>query len=215
MIEHPVLLGNAAGRLRFVKHVIDIKTNDPRLPFHGKAFALGKRVRPSQWICAGVLWPVQAAVNLPRLMPHVFHDVDLAALRPAHFANVIAKHPERRPNSLSLWNPNARLKAPVLLLKILLRVDAFRGVLARYAVWSSESLLASRDYEVPFFDMRVLRPSGVVLQFLVAESVALDYKAPLCRIGRRSILPIEFVTPHQLPLLLRWLRGHVLRCSGK
>src|SRR6266568_1272399 len=191
MIEDPLLVRNAAGRLRFIKRVIDIEANYPRLPLHGiqmeivgKALALRKRVRSGQWIRAGISRSMQAPVDLAEFVPHVFHNVDFAARGPPRLANVTAQHPERRPNALSLWNPNPRLKAPVLLLKLFLGVDASRGVLARYAVRSCKAFLASRDHQMAFFNMRVLGPSRVILQLLIAEPIALDHKTPLRRIGR-------------------------------
>ena len=49
------------------------------------------------------------AVDDVWLPADVFHDVNLTAVRPADRADVVAKHPERRPDSLAVRDLDACL----------------------------------------------------------------------------------------------------------
>ena len=73
----------------------------------------GERVRPADAARAGVSRAVHRPVHRGRLSADVFHDVDFAALRPADALDVVAKHPERRPEALPAWDANARLESAV------------------------------------------------------------------------------------------------------
>src|SRR5690606_19456103 len=79
---------------------------------------------------AGVAGAVQRAVGQVRFEADVFHDVDLAALRPADVAEIVAQHPERRPDALGLRQPDARLDAAMAELALAARDHARGAVLA-------------------------------------------------------------------------------------
>ena len=65
--------------------------------------------------------------------------------------DVIAKHPKRRPHTLTLRNLDASFEFSVCGLKCFFRSDASGRVFARGVVGASESFLNNLDYEVAVF----------------------------------------------------------------
>ena len=88
-------------------------------------------------------WAMQRTVNGARLFADVFHDVDLAALRPTDSGNIFAKHPERGPHALPFRNFDARFEAAVRLREEALCLEARGGVVTRYAVGAGVRFLSA------------------------------------------------------------------------
>src|SRR2546423_15008887 len=85
-------------------------------------------VRPADAARARVSRPVHGAVHDRRLAADVLHDIDLARLRPTDSVDVVAEHPERRPQTLPARNTDARLEAAVRLGEEPFGLDPRRGV---------------------------------------------------------------------------------------
>src|SRR5215472_8711670 len=131
----------------------------------------------------GISRSMQRAMHHRRLLPYVFHDVDLAARRPSRTFEVVAQHPERRPHALSLGNLDPRFEFPVLLREQSLGPDACRRIVARYTVGAGVVFLERGNHEVPTLDLHILRSRGVVLQLMIAPSASAGLNSPLRRIG--------------------------------
>src|SRR4029077_17295227 len=106
------------------------------------------------------------------------HDVDFAATRPSQGAAVIAQHPERRPYSLPVRNLDARFKAAILLLKLARGLHPRRSVVARDTVGPGVCFLQRGDNQRTILYLHVLRATGVILQFVVAPTVASGFDCP-------------------------------------
>src|SRR6201999_730267 len=87
---------------------------------------------------AGISRTMKCSVYHPGLLADILHDIDLAALRPFRLVNVVAHHPERRPDSLTIWNLDARLKAPVFLAELPLCLKPCGCVVAGNSVGAVE-----------------------------------------------------------------------------
>ena len=107
--------------------------------------------------------PVKRALRYARILPAVFHDVDLAALRPADHVDIGAKQPEGRPDPLPHRQADPRLEPPARLREAPLRLDAPGRVLP------PEVFLPPRDDgEVPpAVQGDVFRPVGVDMSLLI------------------------------------------------
>src|SRR3979490_3181038 len=77
---------------------------------------------------------VKGAVDRGRFAADVFQDIDLPTVRPANLLDLVAKHPERRPQSLTVRNLDARLDAAIGHFEAAQRVDARRCELPSDAV---------------------------------------------------------------------------------
>ena len=97
---------------------------------------------PGDGVAAGVARPVEGAMQDARLLATVLHDVDLAAVRPAHLLEVGPQQPERRPDPLPHRELDARLEPAARLLEEALRVDAARRVVAGPRYSSSSAVIA-------------------------------------------------------------------------
>src|SRR4029077_15995869 len=112
----------------------------------------GEIVRSADAARARIAGPVHRPVHDARLLADVFHDIDLAALRPTDGVDVVSKHPERGPKSLPARNANARLEATVRLREETRRLDARRRVATApvpAAVTGGRWLSKRRDHEMP------------------------------------------------------------------
>src|SRR5260221_4898729 len=148
-----------------------------------------------------------------RLLADIFHDVDLAALRPANGINIFSQHPERRPHSLPRGQLDARLESPVRLREQTLRLQSRRRVVEFLAVRPGVRLPPRRDYQLPILNPRILRAIRVVLQLMIPPPAPANVVCPLRRIRQRAVLPIKLIAPHQGVALwrLRLLRLASLR----
>src|SRR6185312_3050290 len=115
--------------------------------------------------------------------------------RPPGGADVVAQHPERRPDALPAGDLDARLEVPVLLREQARGVEARRGVLAGPvpARVVAGAVLRGRDDEVAALDDGVLGARRVVLELVVPPAAAAGVVAPLARIDRGAIGPVELV----------------------
>src|SRR3954466_3965958 len=151
----------------------------------------------------------------PRFFANVFHDVDLAACRPALLPNVVAQHPERRPDSLSVRNFDARFKPSILLRELALRLQPARRVITGDSVSPAVFFLKGLNDKISALLNYVLRAAGVILEFLISPSVTARFCYPLRGIDRRTIRTVELVAPHKLPARTRNLRPALRRRANR
>ncbi len=156
---------------------VEVPADDVRLPVHpvgveGVGQRLSDGAAAGDPAAAGVARSVDGAVHGVRLPPDVLHDVDLAGGRPADVAEVVAEHPERRPDSLTSRDLDARLEPPVRLAERGRGQQSGRGVLAPavVALVVGRVLPAGGDDQVALAVVhRVAGAVGVVLPFVVAQ----------------------------------------------
>src|SRR5258706_16116567 len=138
---------------------------------------------------------MQRSMNDARFAPDIFHDVDLAALRPSVRRNVVAKHPECRPHALPRRNLDARFETSVSLRKKVLRFQTRRGVIARNSIRPSKCFFLRGDHEAAALDLRIHGTIGVSLELLIAPTAAAKIVSPFGSIGSGAIRAIKFVAP--------------------
>src|SRR5260370_23072489 len=142
---------------------------------------------------------MKRAVHDRRFLANMFHDGDLDASGQAAGTDVVAQHPECRPDTLAVGDLNSCLKPSVGLSELILSEQSGRSVVASYAVGPGKGFLERFDYQQTAFDMRVDCAVGISLEFVVTPTVSANIKGPLARIDRRAAGTIELVTPHQAP----------------
>src|SRR5713101_6247218 len=101
MIEDPGFTRRKiSGCAGLVQVAINVEANGRGFPFDSKdveivgEFVGRQGVAPAQSVFSPVAGAVNGAMNLVWLLSNVFHDVDLAAVRPVDGADVVAEHPE-------------------------------------------------------------------------------------------------------------------------
>src|SRR6266404_9871794 len=146
---------------------------------------------------------MQGTVIFARLMPDIFHDVDLAAFWPTVFRYVVAEHPERRPDALTFRNLDARFESAIRLGEKILCLESRGSVVASDAIRASEFFLLSGDNQIAVLDFNVLRARSVSLELLIAPALAAQVVRPLCRIGSGAISRREFIGPSERPIWSR------------
>src|SRR5262249_20385984 len=106
MIKHPGAAGGPLGRSEGgVEIRVDIKADYSRFPLDGIEMKIGSKsladrkaergagIARFAGICGiAACGAVQGAMNCTRLLADVFHNVDLAALRPIDLVDVVAQH---------------------------------------------------------------------------------------------------------------------------
>ena len=124
------------------------------------------------------------------------HDVRLAATRPAHLAVAVAHHPEGGPQPVGrVGELDGGFHLTVGEVHLVLRGEAARGASPALVVFP-----ACRNDEAAFPRGRldahrhVLRPVGVVLQLIVAATIAVHLDIPVVAV---ECTLIEVVRPHQ------------------
>src|SRR6266851_7965583 len=142
---------------------------------------------------------MKRAVNYGRFLADVFHNVDLAASGPAGGTDIVAQHPKRRPDTLSIRNLEPRLKPSIGLRELIPGEQPCRSVIAGDVIRPRERFLYCFDHQQATLDVRVDRAVGISLEFVVTPAIAADIKGPLSRINRRAAGTIKLVTPHQTP----------------
>src|SRR5262249_11692270 len=141
----------------------------------GEAPSVRQGVESSRAVPARVSRPVNRAVDDRRLSPDVFHDVDLAARRPAHAGDVVAEHPERGPQALSGRQLDARLEASVALAELPLGLEPRGGVVARDAVGAGIGFAVGPNDERAVLDMSILQLIRVTFELVVAPTAAAGF----------------------------------------
>src|SRR5437899_311741 len=123
---------------------------------------------------------MERTVDRARLLADVFHDVDFAASGPVDGSDVVAKHPESGPHSLSGGNFDARFEAAIGLAEEALSFEASRGVVAHGAATAGERGLVHRgNDQVAALHLSILREVCIALEFVVAPTVAAGVIRPL------------------------------------
>src|SRR5215469_6691327 len=107
-------------RARGVELIVDVEADGFVFPFDrvnvevvGEGRVAGKAEGCTDALAAGVFRTVNRAVDERRFLADIFHDVDLAALRPSALTDVVAEHPESGPDALTAGNLNAGFEASV------------------------------------------------------------------------------------------------------
>jgi len=129
---------------------------------------------------------VHRAVDLARVVAHVLHDIDFAALWPAAVLVVSRHHPERRPSSsrLAAGQPGADGHFTVQEVGLGLQL---RGGIALAAILLAQGL----DLQSAIAHERIHLAIRVKLLFVVAEATALVNVVPLRSVY--STLTIEII----------------------
>ena len=160
--------------------------------FVSEFLAIWQRGRTNDSAAPGIARTVDVPVERRRFLADVLHDVDLAVVGPPNGPVVVAHHPERRPDSLSLRDLDSRFDLSVLRIELVFRGE-LRGGVGAWAVPAgvAQSVVLRGDGQVAVAGQcRVLPGIGVVLQFVVTPawgavvSEAADVVPPLARIGR-------------------------------
>src|SRR5581483_6524677 len=121
------------------------------------------------------------------------HDVDLAALRPAHGIDIRAKHPERRPDPFAIRQLDARFDAAASKRKESLGLDASGSVIAARILQRANDQMAFAVLE------DVLSGVGVRLDLAVAAAIVAEIVSPFLRVGGLVGGPVKLVAPDQFP----------------
>ena len=100
---------------------------------------------------------MQGAVVHARFTADIFHDVDLAAFWPAVAGYVVAEHPERRPDALTLRDFNACFEAAKCLRKKVLCFQPCGSVITLVAIRAGEFFLLSSDDQIAALDFHIPR----------------------------------------------------------
>jgi len=182
--------------------VIDVEADCVRLPLHGeqvkvvgKALVGGKAVRSTDSARARISRPMDCAVNQRGLLADVLHDVDFAAAGPAGLFDVVAQHPERRPNALSARNFDARFESSIGLRKFAQGLQARGSVVSGDAVSSGIFLLQYFDDQVSILLVGVVESLRVVLKLVVAPASAAGFGDPFGGVDRGAVRAVELVAP--------------------
>ncbi len=205
VVEDPAVAARVGRRLPAVLDAVDVPGDRVGGPVHGEGVeVVGERLRRSAACtassarAAGVAGAVHGAVHVAGLAADVLHDVDLAAGRPRVLADVVAEHPERRPDALPARHLDPRLELPVRLGELVRGQQPGGGVLAGAVV----ALVAGRvlppggDHQVALAVVRgVAGAVRVVLQLVVAPAVAAGVVLPLGRVGPGAGGGVELVGP--------------------
>src|SRR5579864_6741536 len=123
MVVHPLrAFGKLGGSASAVEVIVDVETDRFGFPLGpiemkvvGEALIRWQAVGRADAFVTGISRAVNCAVYHCRLLADVLHDVDLTALGPADFADVISEHPECRPDPLPLRDLDAGFEASILL----------------------------------------------------------------------------------------------------
>src|SRR5712692_7988776 len=155
-------------------------------------------VRRRDAVPARVPRTVHRSMHGGRVLAEVLHDVDLTALRPAHFIDVLAEHPKRGPDPPAPGQPYPRLDQPVTHGHTIL-ADQARGRVSASAVAAVADLRirpAHHDGKVAgAVEAGVLAAAGVVLEFVVSPAVPAGLRQPGVGVGRRARGAIELFRP--------------------
>src|ERR1041385_1966957 len=134
-----------------------------------------------------------------RLLADIFHDVDLTAVGPMDSIDIVAQHPECRPDALAKRNLNPRFETAIGLAELAPGEQSGRGVVTSSVVSASESFLDRLNDQRSILNVRVCCSARIGLELVIAPAVAAKIKRQLCRINRRSSRAIELVAPHESP----------------
>src|SRR5437660_10782285 len=96
----------------------------------GELSAIGQGVRRTHAARTRVAWPMKSAMNNRRLLADIFHDVDLTAVGPMNSIDIVAQHPECRPDALAKRNLDPRFETAIGLAELGLREQSGRGIVA-------------------------------------------------------------------------------------
>ena len=118
-----------------------------------------------------------------------FDDVDFAAAGPSDFVEVLAEHPERRPDSLADRERDSGFYSAVLERKLAFGEHACGSVFLPFVVFFLRT-----DMQNSVLDVGVLFAACVVFPFVVAPAACAraDFKTPFAGVDGFAV---EFVVP--------------------
>src|ERR1035441_418459 len=133
--------------------------------------------------------------------PEILHDVDFAAGGPTDRPDVLAEHPERRPDALTKWNLDAGDDHPVLPIAVggMRRGSRTSALQTRGGVVAGTVANRANDQIAVAILEGILRRIGIGFGLAVSPSAAAQIVIPLGGIGRTSGRSVEFVAPYELP----------------
>ena len=147
---------------------------------------------------------MQRAVDARGFLADKFHDVNLAAARPAELRAVLAEHPDGRPDAFALGDFGARLDAAVLPGGLAARGEAGGGVFHGRMIHGREMFLPAFDDQMAILDAGVFQARlGVVLALVIADEAC--FVAPFGRVGQALV--VELIGPDQFPISRRCAAG--------
>ncbi len=135
------------------------------------------------------------------LLPMFSMDVNLATGGPPHRVDVVAQRPECRPDSLTVWNFDARLDTTTSPGPFALGFQPGRSVTC-----AAVTFMVGLNDQVPVHNACVVGARGVILQFAI-DAVAAQVVTPFGRIRRAAVRLVELFIPNELQL------GAVLRLN--
>jgi hypothetical protein len=119
---------------------------------------------------------MQSAVSDRGFPTDSFHDVDLAAVRPASSVDVVTQHPKCWPDTLAVRDLDSGFKPSVGLAELVLCEQSCGSVVAGDFVRPRKGFLERFDYQPTILDIRVCCAAGIGFQFVVTPAVTADIK---------------------------------------
>src|SRR5438067_604983 len=119
-----------------------------------------------------------------RFPADIFHDVDLAAVGPMNSIDIVAQHPERRPDALAKRNLDPGFDTAIGLAELVLRQQPGGSIVATNLVSAGKSFLDRIDDQRAVLTVRVCWAARIGFEFVVAPTLTTKIKGPLGRINR-------------------------------
>ena len=98
---------------------------------------------------------MESAVNYRWLFADIFHHVDLAAGGPVRSVKVVAQHPKRRPETLTVRDLDPSLETSIRLSEFCLSEQSRRSIVASYAIGTLESFLQRLNHQRAAFKIGI------------------------------------------------------------
>ena len=133
-----------------------------------------------------------------------FDDVDFASGGPGSVGGIGGEHPGGGPDALTTRHLGANFKFAVFPVAAIHRADAGGGVGLNFPVNGGEVFAEEFELEFSVGDHGVFRGVGVILAFVVAAAVAVDFLSPLGAVER---VAVEFIAPDRDPLVFEFVEA--------
>src|SRR5258708_24665580 len=132
----------------------------------------------------------------------ILHDVHLATGGPGDGPDVLAQHPERRPDTFAERKLDSGLNPAILPTQICcMRGGAGTAGLKTRRRVVSGGVPDGPDHKIAMAILKdVVRRVGVDFRFAVAPAATSEIEVPLGRVGRGASRVVELIAPYQLPV---------------